>query len=136
VKKGEAPKLYSVDKGATLLATVPMIVIVNQETASGGEFMAAALRDGRKAEVIGQKTFGKWTVQTLDDLPNGYAVKYTTSVFETPKGETFDGVGLSPDVEVDLDHKGVMSCEREKDLTTRMKTDTQLRAAVGLLKER
>jgi carboxyl-terminal processing protease len=135
-EKGEPPKTTSVKQGATALANVPVLVLVNGDTASSAEFLAAALHDARKATTVGQKTFGKWTVQTLDDLPNGYAVKYTVAVFSTPSGASFDGVGLSPDIEVDLDHAGFVAAERAATLVERVAVDPQLRSALGLVRAR
>ncbi len=132
VKKGEAVKTLRVEKGAKALASVPVVVLVNHETASGAEFLAAALHDGRKARVLGQATLGKWTVQTLEDLPNGYGVKYTVGVLETGAGVSYDGVGFPPDLEVDLDAKGLAAAERQPTVAARVGVDAQLRAAVAL----
>src|SRR6185503_17442948 len=87
------------------LAEVPVVVLINGGTSSGAEFVSAALAEGRGAKLIGQKTFGKWTVQTIEDLPNGWAFKYTISVFKTPAGKSYDGIGLAPDIEVSQDPK-------------------------------
>jgi C-terminal processing protease CtpA/Prc len=69
--------------------------------------LAAALRNGRHASIVGAKTFGKWSLQTVSDLPNGYAIKYTMSVMRTADAKTYDGVGLPRDVEMDMDKKAM-----------------------------
>ena len=133
-KKGESTQTLTAPVGASTLGSVPMVVLVNGDTASGGELLTAALQTDRKAEVVGQKTFGKWTLQPIEDLPNGYAAKYTVSVFHAPNGETYDGVGLVPDLEVDLDHASYVAAERAKDVTQRLAVDRQLRTAANLLR--
>jgi len=86
--------------------------------------------------VVGERTFGKWSLQTLDDLGNGYAAKYTISLLRTPSGETYDGVGVSPDVQVDLDHKTYLAAEHQPELATRIATDSQLRTAATMVHAR
>jgi carboxyl-terminal processing protease len=135
-KRDEAEQIYTVKSGATKLAQVPMAVLTNGETASGAELLTVALRDGRRAIVVGERTFGKWSLQTLDDLGNGYAAKYTISLLRTPAGETYDGVGVSPDVQVDLDHKTYLAAEHQPELATRIATDSQLRTAATMVHAR
>jgi len=135
-KKGEAERVYNVKTGATKLPSVPMVVLTNGETASGAELLTVALRLGRKATVVGEKTFGKWSLQAIEDLSNGYAAKYTISLLRAPTGETYDGVGFTPDIEADLDHKVSMAAWHETDLTKRLAIDTQLRTGVNLLRGR
>jgi carboxyl-terminal processing protease len=132
VKKGEPDKTLRALKGAKVLASVPVVVVINHETASSAEFLTAALHDARKARVLGQTTFGKWSVQTLEDLPNGYGVKYTVGMLETGSGVSYDGIGFPPDLEVDLDAKGLASAERQPTVTARLGVDVQLRTAVAL----
>ena len=74
---------------------------MDHDTASSAELLTAALQELRHATVVGSHTKGKWTVQTIDDLSNGYAIKYTIGVFTSPSGRSFEGTGLTPDVEVD-----------------------------------
>jgi carboxyl-terminal processing protease len=134
-KRGEPEKTFTA-KGATKLAGVPMVVLVDGDTSSGGEIVAVALQRGRHAQVVGARTFGKWSLQTVDDLPNGYAVKYTISVIRAGDGATYDGVGLAPDVQVDMDKKVAVAAQRELDPAKRLAVDTQLRTAVTLLRAR
>jgi carboxyl-terminal processing protease len=121
-------------KGATVLAGVPMAVLVDGDTSSGGEFVTAALQDARHATVVGKTTFGKWSLQRIDDLPNGFAIKYTVGVLRTAAGKTYDGVGLLPDVEVDTDKKEMLAVARETDPVRRLAADAPLRTAVALLR--
>ncbi len=78
-------------------------MLVNESTSSSAELFAGALQEAREAELIGGAPFGKWTVQVIDELGNGYAIKYTVGLFETPRGRSFEGEGLQPDIEVDMD---------------------------------
>lgn len=80
------------------LRTVPLIVLVNQGTASGSEIVAAALRDNGRARLVGSKTFGRGSIQTVRALGPDAAIKLTTAMVLTPAGQTFHRKGLEPDV--------------------------------------
>jgi carboxyl-terminal processing protease len=134
-KVGSESQVYS-SKGSPKLPTIPLVVLVCGETASGAELLAAALREARRAEIVGTHTFGKWSVQTIDDLPNGYGVKYTVSELRSGTGQSYDGVGLSPDIEVDMDSKTIAAALSELDPAKRLAADAQLRTAVALLRAR
>lgn len=81
---------------------LPMAVLVNENTASMAELFAAVVRDYEKGDLVGNTTYGKGVLQTLYPLDDGSAVQLTTAYFDPPAGENFDGVGLTPDYEVDL----------------------------------
>lgn len=83
---------------------VPIIVLVDQGTASAAEILAGALRDHGRAKLVGTKTYGKGTVQTFFDLEDGAGLKLTTARFYTPKGNSLESKGLIPDVTVDAFH--------------------------------
>jgi carboxyl-terminal processing protease len=80
---------------------VPVIVLVDQGTASAAEILAAALRDHDRAKLVGLPTYGKGTVQTFFDLEDGAGLKLTTARFYTPKGNSLESKGLVPDVRVE-----------------------------------
>jgi carboxyl-terminal processing protease len=122
-----------VSKGAPVLGDVPVAVVVDHATASSAELLTAALRDLRHATVVGSATQGKWTVQRIEDLPNGYAIKYTTGVFSSPSGKSYEGVGLTPDVEVDMSDDAIARARVVADPGRRLAEDTQLRTAVTML---
>lgn len=90
------------DRGQAKLANIPTVVLVNESTASASEIVAGALKDYEKATIIGKTTFGKGVVQTLLDLSHGSMLKVTTARWYTPDGNTINGEGIAPDVEVDL----------------------------------
>ena len=134
-KKGKDEEKHVAGKGKGLLTSLPLAVLVSNTTSSGAEFLTAALQEGRHARVVGKHTHGKWSVQSLDDLPNGYAFKYTVSLFKTPSGRTFEGTGLMPDVEVAMDEKDLARANAAKP-ADRLGLDVQLRTAKELLLRR
>ena len=81
-----------------ILAGSPIVVLVNSGSASASEILAAALRQNERATLIGHKTYGKGTVQTIMPLSDGQALKLTTSRYYTPSGASINGVGITPDV--------------------------------------
>lgn len=79
----------------------PMIVLVNQGSASASEIVAAALQDWGKAVIIGKTTFGKGSVQTILPLSDGSGLRLTTAKYYTPKGKSIHSVGVKPDIVVE-----------------------------------
>lgn len=84
----------------------PIAVLVNRGSASGSEIVAGAVQDHGLGRVFGKKTYGKGCVQTLTPLPDGSAVRITTSHYYTPKGRLIHGIGVAPDEEIAEDPKG------------------------------
>ncbi len=134
----------------------PMIVMVNQGSASASEIVAAAMQDWGKAVILGKTTFGKGSVQTILPLSDGSGLRLTTAKYYTPRGESIHSVGVKPDIVVEpkpitVDEKpkeetspeedgGSASepgadAEKPKDLEAElMKKDVQLQKAIELLK--
>lgn len=77
---------------------LPVTVLVNRGSASASEILSAALQDHHRATIIGTRTYGKGTVQTIIPLEDDTAIKFTTSYFYTPNGRKVDGQGVTPDV--------------------------------------
>ena len=86
-----------------VLPGVPVIVMVNGATASAAEILAGALQDNHRATLLGQRTFGKGSVQTVMPLAEGRAIKLTTSRYFTPSGRSIQGLGIEPDQLFDID---------------------------------
>jgi carboxyl-terminal processing protease len=130
-KRGKVETI--VPKTTPVETSDPVAVLVDHETASSSELVAGALQELRHATVVGSKTKGKWTVQRVDDLPNGYAIKYTMALFATPGGRSFEGTGMAPDVEVDQADDATTRAQGEADPVKRVAEDVQLRTAVAML---
>lgn len=81
--------------------TVPMIVLVNGGSASASEIVAGALKDHKRAIVMGTQTFGKGSVQSILPLGNGTAIKLTTARYYTPNGNSIQAKGITPDITVE-----------------------------------
>ena len=81
---------------------LPLVVLVNEGSASASEIVAGAIRDNGTGILVGEKTYGKGSVQKLYDLPNGGAMKLTVAMYYLPAGESIDGQGIEPDVPVDI----------------------------------
>ena len=79
---------------------MPLAVLINRGSASGSEIVAGALKDHSRAELIGQRSYGKGSVQSVVPLGEGSALKLTTAHYLTPHGTTINGRGIEPDVMV------------------------------------
>lgn len=88
--------------GYRLFESVPMVVLVNEGSASASEILAGALRDVRDIKLVGAKTFGKGSVQEVLPLPGGSSLKITIAKWLTPHGDEINNKGLEPDVKVTL----------------------------------
>jgi carboxyl-terminal processing protease len=81
---------------------IPIVVLINGFSASASELVAGALRDNNRALLIGETSFGKGTVQVIHELSDGSGLKFTTAKYFLPSGVSIDGVGVIPDIEVEL----------------------------------
>ena len=124
-KKGETKVLCTSDSSCIEL---PMVVLVDGETASAAELFAADLRDFKVAELVGQTTYGKGIMQGAFPLEDGSAIKMTIAYFNPHSGVNFNGVGLKPDYEVAL------TTEQKLNFDTLDETsDPQLMKAIEVL---
>ena len=84
------------------LTNKPLVVLVDQDSASASEILAGALQDDKRATLVGTRTFGKGLVQAVEPLDDGSALKLTIAKYYTPKGRDINHVGIVPDINVDL----------------------------------
>lgn len=107
--------------------SIPMTVLVNENTASAAEIFTGAIRDFKYGTIIGTNTFGKGIVQSTIPLSDGSAVKLTTQTYYTPSGECIHGKGIAPDIELEYEFQG--GPEDKYDVTL----DNQIQKALEVL---
>jgi carboxyl-terminal processing protease len=98
---GKERNIYKAQGNASLVE-YPTVILINQGSASGSEILAGALRDNRGILLIGEKSFGKGSVQELERLSQGSSLKITVAKWLTPKGELITDKGLEPDIKVEM----------------------------------
>lgn len=135
------------DKGKTIISTkdnkgnneitystkepifnMPLVVLVNENSASASEILVCSLKENNRAKVIGTKTFGKGIIQTVLTLSDGSGLKITTNEYYTPNGSNIHKIGITPDEEVLLPESNNNIYDVEE------KDDTQLKRAIEILK--
>jgi carboxyl-terminal processing protease len=121
-------------RSGDLLAGAPLVVLVDSGSASAAEVVAGALRDHRRALVMGSRSFGKGSVQTVLPLDNGDAVKLTTARYYTPSGRSIQAAGIVPDVPLPEDAVLQRAGDRppslrERDLPRHLQSDADAAAA-------
>lgn len=84
------------------LEDYPVVILVNEGSASASEILAGAMRDNLGTKIVGQTTFGKGSVQDLENLPQGTSLRITVAKWLTPNGDQIDEVGITPDFEVEI----------------------------------
>ncbi len=110
--------------------SLPIAVLVDKETSSSAEILAAALQDHGRATVVGERTIGKGTIESVHMFDNGWGMKLSVRRFVRPSGESFAGIGVKPDIEVPTP-EGTKHAMRLQDVDPA--TDPQLGTALHLL---
>lgn len=126
--KGMDAKAVARDDGNELSS--PLVVLLNEGSASAAEIVAGALQGNKRAAILGARSFGKASVQTIIPLEGGNALKLTTAKYYTPDGRSIHGDGIIPDIAVKF-----LKPENEKE-TDDLLRDNQLKAALDYLKTR
>jgi carboxyl-terminal processing protease len=88
-------------RGGGAFADVPVVVLVNEFSASAAELVAGALQDPKRATIVGANTFGKGSVQSIIELPGGAGLRLTTARYYTPSGHAIQADGVHPDVAIE-----------------------------------
>lgn len=120
--KNNKEKVYSTSSKATY--SYPVVVLINENSASASEILASAFKETYNAEIVGVNSYGKGTVQKTGDLNNGDTIKYTVQKWLTPKGNWINEKGVTPTKEVKLELKENESLTEDN--------DNQLKAAIEL----
>ena len=129
--------LYEVDKNNNEtvekttdepIINMPIVILTNENTASSSEILAGALKDHKKATIVGEKTYGKGVIQRLLTLPDGSGLKITSEKYLTPNRTEINKVGIEPDEKVKLPETvtNILNVEKNE--------DTQLQKAIEILK--
>lgn len=112
---------------------IPLVVLIDGNSASASEIVAGCIRDHHRGTLVGRKSYGKWSVQSIYPSTNGMGLRLTTARFYSPDGHTYSKIGIEPDVPVELDEDA--PSRRTSTAAVDLAADDDLRAAVKILTE-
>ncbi|MFA6104367.1 MAG: S41 family peptidase [Victivallaceae bacterium] len=92
---------------------IPIVILVNNYSASGSEIVAGCLKDHKRAVLVGTKTYGKGSVQRIQPLPNGGAIRFTIAHYYTPSARLIDGKGIEPDIDVPVPYNDSLQMSQQ-----------------------
>lgn len=124
VKRRDQDNEVMYTSGSGKLTEVPMVVLINEGSASASEILAGALQDYKRAVIMGMKSYGKGSVQELSTLSDGSSLRMTIAKWYTPNDRSIDHTGIEPDVKIEMESSKISTEE-----------DTQLQAAIDYLKK-
>lgn len=138
-EKAQQKKYYA--HGGVKFKDIPIVILINAGSASASEIFSACMHDYGKAVLIGEKTYGKGSVQTIVDLRDGSAIRFTIAKYYTKSGVTIHNVGIKPDIDVKLDKEEQREVNLllsdlyplDSDLAEYDKKDRQLQTAISVL---
>jgi carboxyl-terminal processing protease len=117
----------------TALTNLPLAVLVNENSASASEILAGALKDNRRATVVGSRTYGKGLVQSVHTLSDGAGIAVTIARYYPPSGIDIDHKGIAPDIQLDLTKEQILSLQTNPSLLA-TRSDPQYARAIAILK--
>ncbi len=131
--EGSSSKTFASGRKPIIPLDLPIVVLINEGSASASEIFAGVLQDTRRAVIVGNKSFGKGSVQTVRQLPDGTGIRLTISRYYLPSGRTPDKQGITPDITVesfnitkDIEEK-ILTIEKEGYIKDYMKDKSELK---------